>query len=311
MAWRGLHISASARLSLERANLKVVQDDDTKLFPIEDISWIILDTKKISLTASLLSLCAEKGVVVIVSDDKHIPCGVLLPFNAHFRQLDVTQQQMSASTSLKQNLWQSIVRAKITNQAQVLRESQREGLVAKEKAEILQSMTRVVKTGDKSNVEARAARFYWSALFDDFARNDSSDVRNAMLNYGYAILRSALARFLAVSGLLPFLGVHHRSLSNPFNLADDLIEVYRPWVDALALSLARERAFSKKKGELLLDDRRRLASVLTLTADMEGQRLSLLNAMERSVDSLVRSFREKRPGLLLLPVFSEHLPCAD
>ena len=307
MAWRGLHISESARLNLERANLKVVQGDDTKLFPIEDISWIIFDTNQISLTASLLSSCAEKGIVVIVSDDKHMPCGVLLPFNSHFRQLDVTQQQMSASMSLQQKLWYLIVCAKITNQARVLREC----LGAKEKAETLQAMTRVVRVGDKTNVEARAARFYWSALFEGFVRSDDSDVRNAMLNYGYAILRSALARFLAVSGLLPFLGIHHRSLSNPFNLADDMIEVYRPWVDALALSLARECPPSKRKGELSLDDRRSLASVLTLAADMDEQRLSLLNAMERSVDSLVRSFREKSPSLLLLPIFSENLPCAD
>ena len=120
-------------------------------------------------------------------------------------------------------------------------------------------MARLVKSGDPDNVEARAARAYWGALWSDFRRQDEEDLRNAMLNYGYAVLRAVVARALVAAGLLPCLGLHHASDQNPFNLADDLIEPYRPLADRLVFKLCA--GGQRREGRLGLEDRRALAAL--------------------------------------------------
>src|SRR3546814_8570309 len=128
MAWRGLHISRPARLSLKARRLLVEQDEEEPVsFPLEDVAWVVLDTPQATVTAALSAGCLQAGIPVVFSDEKHTPCGVLLPFHQHWQQGGVARAQIVAGEPLKKRLWQSVVRRKIENQAAVLDRAQIEG----------------------------------------------------------------------------------------------------------------------------------------------------------------------------------------
>lgn len=202
--------------------------------------------------------------------------------------------QIEAGKPLKKRLWQNLVRAKIENQAATLNICQRPG------AQPLREMSRRVKSGDPANIEAQAARYYWTCLFEGFARSDVSDLRNSMLDYGYAIIRAAVARALVAYGLLPAVGLRHASASNAFNLADDVLEPFRPFVDRLVFALLSS-APDRADKELSLQDRRSLAEVLAASARVGDEAIMLLAASELAAASLVRALEQQSAGLLRLP----------
>jgi CRISPR-associated protein Cas1 len=155
-----------------------------------------------------------------------------------------------------------------------------------------------VGSGDPDNIEARAARAYWGALFDGFVRDDPADLRNKLLNYGYAVMRAAVARALVAYGCLPAFGLHHASVTNAFNLADDFLEPFRPFVDALAAERADGRAAGD---EMTVEDRRAMAGVLSREARLTGEALTLLAASEKTAESYVRAMEGGSAALLRLP----------
>lgn len=295
MAWRGLHLSRPARLSTADGQLVAAQDDGEVRLPLEDIAYVVLDAPHATLTSTLLSACMEAGVVVVSVDGRHTPNGVMLPFHTHHRQAAVAEAQLGSSQPFRKRCWQRIVIGKIENQAAHLTAAGRPGGPG------LIAMTARVGSGDPDNVEARAAREYWRSLFDGFLRDDASDLRNKLLNYGYAVVRAGVARALVAYGLLPSVGLNHASATNAFNLADDLIEPFRPMVDAVA----RQRAGGRPRDdELSVDDRRAMAGVLMRQCRVGGEIVSLLVATEKAAEGLVRSIEAATPALLALPEFA-------
>ena len=295
MAWRGLHISEAARLSLSRGRLVADRDDgETLRFPLEDVAWIVLDTPQVTVSAALMAACAQSDVPVVYTDPKHLPCGVLLPFHQHWQQGAAARGQLGATAPLKKRLWQHIVRQKLANQAAVLDRGQVSG------AETLRDMARHVRSGDPGNVEARAARFYWQRLFEAFRRHDDADPRNAMLDYSYAVLRAAVARALVAAGLLPAFGIHHAGAQNAFNLADDCLEVLRPLADARVFDMLGHGR-RPESGGLSREARRHLAGVMTESLILDDQQLTVLPAVDALVASLVRAFEGGTSAALRLP----------
>jgi CRISP-associated protein Cas1 len=292
MAWKGVHIAKPARLSWKDKQLCVSQEDGDVAMPLEDVAWIVLDSNHCTLTASLVSACMAAGVAIIFTDERHTPSGITLPFHTHHRQAAVAQMQVSLSQPLKKRLWQTLVVAKIENQAACLDQCGRDGTA-------VAAIAKFVTSGDPDNTEARAARAYWSTLFDDFIRSDETDLRNAMLNYGYAIVRASLARALVASGLLPCFGIFHDSATNAFNLADDLFEPFRPLVDRKVFTLSANG--TRKSGTLSLDDRRTLAGILHENVRLGDETVSTLIATERAAEALVRAMEGSSSALLELP----------
>jgi len=296
MAWRGLHISRPARLTLADGQVVVAQDGGEVRLALEDIAWIVLDAPHATLTSTLLSACMENGVALIVTDATHTPSGAALPFHRHFRQGGVALAQASMVAPLKKRLWQATVRAKIINQAAAL------GAVGCEGSAPLRAMARLVGSGDPDNVEARAAREYWSCLFASFRREDEGDTRNKMLNYGYAVIRSCVARALVACGLLPALGINHSSATNAFNLADDMVEPFRPFVDVLVWRTIGEGSPSREA--LTLDHRRAMAGVMLADCVMAHEAMTLLAASEKVSASLVRAIESGTSEVLELPTMA-------
>jgi CRISPR-associated protein Cas1 len=292
MAWRGVHITQPARLSLADGQIVVSRDDGRIRLPLEDIAWMVIDTPRVMLSSALISACMDAGMLVVTTDQTHTPSGVILPFHRHHRQAEIAAAQVSMSAPLKKRLWQVIVQRKIMNQGATLIGCERDPAA-------LMAMARLVGSGDPDNIEARAARTYWPRLFTDFIRDDASDKRNALLNYGYAVVRSAVARALVAFGLLPAFGVNHASITNAFNLADDVVEPFRPFIDHMVWVLT-ERG-TVKDGQTTVAERQKLASCLLEKAIVGRETVSLLVATERAAESMVRAIEANSAAMLLLP----------
>ena len=293
MAFRNIIIENPARISVRNGQLIVCTDAEHPV-AVEDISAILLESSRITITTAALSRLGQCGCAVFVCDEKHLPCAVLAPFHQYVRELSVLRGQLDMSEPRKKRLWQGIVRAKIRNQAVALQ------LAGKpDKADALFSMVDGVRSGDTGNAEATAAQHYFPALFGEgFVRSDENG-RNAGLNYGYAILRGCVARTLAVYGFSPVLGLHHRSTLNPFNLADDLMEPLRPLVDLLVY-----RGIDAEEEEMTPQHKRLLFNCLNLDVLSGGRHHSVSYAVEREVQSLGNALAEKDAGLTL-PLLTE------
>lgn len=293
MAWKGLHLTQAARLALADNQICVKQDAGETRISLEDLAWIVIDTPQATLSSALMAACMEAGIVLVFTDERHTPSGLALPFHRHHRQGGVARLQAEAKDSVKKRLWQTIVRAKISNQAAVL------ALLKHDDAITLSEIARHVEPDDPDNVEARAARFYWGRLFSDFVRDDPSDRRNKLLNYGYAVARAGVARALVASGFVPAFGLKHDGAANAFNLADDMVEPFRPFVDLLAHKTTNG---GDKTADLTLDDRRAMAGILLVDGKIADGEVSLLVAAEMAAASLVRALEHEKASLLELPV---------
>lgn len=297
MAWKGLHISQPARLSFADNQIVVAQVAGEARIALEDIAYVVLDESRVTLTARLLSACLDAGIVLVSTDARHTPNGVALPFHGHCRQAEIARAQIGMTAPFRKQCWRRVTRAKLQNQAAHLDHAGADGGALRQLAES-------VRSGDPDNVEARAARLYWKALFRDFRRDDDMDIRNMALNYAYAVLRAGVARSLVAHGFLPAIGVHHASGQNPFNLADDLIEPFRPFADAM-VKQAFSTQFDDGEARLSVADRRVLSSVLFVSCAIGAwENADLMTAIDAMTASFLRAVETREPDCLSLPAFN-------
>lgn len=216
--------------------------------PIEDIGFVILEHQQTNITLPLLNALSDNNVAVIFCGDNFMPNAMLMNLDSNKTQGESYRAQIEASEPLKKGLWKQIVEAKIRNQAALLNKLGKNG-------ERLKPYYTNVKSGDSDNREGVAAKIYWGELFgEDFIRSREGVEPNNMLNYGYTLLRAAVARSLMGSGLFPAFGIFHRNRYNAFPLADDIMEPYRPYVDEIVFDLYAngERKLTKDvKSQLL------------------------------------------------------------
>ncbi len=271
------------RLSVANSQLVVERPDLPKAtLPIEDLGVVIVDDIRATYTQSVFLSLLEAGATVLVTGRDHLPAGMMLPLDAHHVQTERHRAQVETSAPVRKRAWQTIVRAKIVQQATVLSHftGSHGGLVP---------MARRVRSGDPDNLEAQAAQRYWPRLFGKtFRRDREAEGVNALLNYGYAVVRAAVARAVVAAGLIPSLGVHHRHRNNPFCLADDLLEPYRPYVDWRVRQMAGDDAEAAPD----LSERETRAELLSLlneTVHVGGRREPLLLAFHTSAASLCRT----------------------
>ena len=288
MAWRAVVISKPAKLRIQDDQLIVKQEEEISL-PLEDLAALVLESPAITLSTAVLARLATHDILLLACDEKHLPCLAALPFAGHSRLPKMQRLQLDASLPFQKRCWQAIIRQKVSNQAECLR------VLGLHGDELLRALLPRVTSGDAVNVESRAARGYFRCLFgDDFLRG-ADDACNAALNYGYAILRGAVARALAAHGLLLAQGIHHRSELNPFNLADDFLEPLRPAVDLVVNTMM--------DGEEEFEAAHRMTLVALLGCDVriEEKIQSILRATEIMAASFTAACREKDPRLLVLP----------
>jgi len=307
-------IKRTIEISKEPAHLAVKLDQllihrhdtepsPTASIPCEDIGLVMVDHAQTTYSHHALAKLMEYGAAVVICGQNHLPVGLLLPIPSHTEVVWRIKDQIAAGKPLCKQLWRQVVIAKIRAQAANLEPGS-------SPCSKLLALARSVRSGDPTNVEAQAARIYWSAWLGDsdstktFRRNSAppkEDAINAMLNYGYAILRAAVARALVAAGLHPSLGIHHSHRSNTFCLADDLVEPIRPLADARVRDLHQWGMDKLDQGA-----KAHLLQLLTDPVQVGDQTGPLMVGLHRTVASLVQCYQGVQKKLLLPIAVDEH-----
>lgn len=280
------------RLSVASKQLVIERPDHPRTtLPVEDIGVLVVDDRRAAYTHSVFVELLAAGATVMVTGPDHLPVGMMLPLDAHHVQTERHRAQAEASEPAKKQIWRALVAAKLAQQGLTLDHF---GVSPNGLAE----MAKRVRSGDPDNLEAQGAQRYWPLLFGkDFRRDRSAEGINTLLNYGYAVVRAAAARAIVASGLIPSLGVFHKNRSNPFCLADDLLEPYRPFVDWRVKLMLIENCAAPA-----LEERSTRAALLSLfneTITVGGRHWPLLLGLQASAASLCRALTGEERRLAL------------
>lgn len=259
--------------------------------PLDDIAAVVVHAHGVTWSTNLAVALAERGAPLVLCGPNHAPVGVFLPLDGHHGQNARMRAQWDAGKPLAKQLWSRVVASKIRWQAAVLEATGRERAA-------LDMLLRRVRSGDPDNVEAQAARRYWPLLMGtDFRRDRDAPDINGLLNYGYTVMRSLVARSVVAAGLHPSIGIHHANRGNAFALADDLVEPFRPLVDLLALKLS-------EKGLVEVDPQTKRAVAGLIALDLPGPdgTTTVAMAAQKLAQSLARAFETGEASALVLPV---------
>lgn len=288
MLKRTLYIGNPAYLKLKDNQLQVT-DPETKEVkgsaPVEDMAFLVLDNYQITLSHQLIVALQGNNVAIISCDAHHLPHGLMLPMAGHVEHSERLKHQINISEPLRKQLWKQTVEAKISQQMLLLKK-------LKKNFEPMTDYLNNVKSGDSTNMEGIAAQYYWRQLFENFIREREGDAPNNFLNFGYAVLRSIVARALVSSGLNPTIGIFHRNKYNAYCLADDIMEPYRPYIDEIVVNLMM---LPHRPDELTRDVKAELLKIATRDVMMMQKLRPLVVAVSSTSSSLYKCFiGEKR-----------------
>lgn len=288
-----LSLTAS-RVSLRNGLLHIERPDlpDADI-PFEEIALVIAGNRQLTMTVGAMAALMENGAAMVVCNTRGMPCGLLTPLAGHHLTAARHRAQAAAGAPLKKRQWQALVKAKILAQAGTLEE-----LHGSDRG--LRLLASKVTSGDRENMEGTAARRYWQHLFTDdpnFVRDRDRPGRNALLNYGYAVLRSAAARAVCSAGLHPAFALHHHNRYDPFALADDLMEPLRPVIDRVVVELTRPPLAARP---LDPEVKQALARSLLCQVMLEGESRTVFDTLGRIAASLAQVFEGTR-SLLVVP----------
>ena len=288
-----LDFSQNALRLRTRLKQLVIQSDDLPqtTIPLEDIAVVLVSHPQVTFSQAILEGLAENGAVLIACNRKSLPVGMFFPIAGHHQPARRIQLQISAPLPLQKKAWRQIVQAKIAAQAQLLHN-------CFENDYGLEKLIPMVRSGDVSNVEARAARRYWQKLFDGFSfkRNpDGEDPINLRLNFGYGVLRGIIARAICATGFHHSIGLHHHNQYNSYCLADDLMEPFRPLVDQVVYSCVQQDTLNDSP--LNPDDKAELIQPLLGRFSIGGELRTLFDCAAKLAGSLVQFFSKEIKAL--------------
>lgn len=281
MIKRTIDISAGPTfLNIENDQLVITREHERiGTVPCEDIGVLMIDHYATTYTHGALTRLLGRGAVIVLCGNDHLPVGILLPLENNELHTQRLRIQAAAPLPLRKKLWKQIVTYKIKSQAMNLP-------VEHPEHRKLLAMADKVKSGDTSNCEGQAARFYWPAMMGaDFRRDPAGAWPNPLLNYGYMVFRAALGRAIVAGGLHPAIGLYHANRNNPFVLADDLVEVFRARIDRAVVEYVKTGTT-----EIDRDAKRAVLQLLSEPITVAGQSGPLMVGLHRMVSSLVQCF---------------------
>lgn len=273
MGFRTLEIRNPAELHVTTGQLTIEQEAGKLTIPLEDLSTIVCIGSNIRLSTLGMSQMARNGITVLMIDNTYKPAAILLPVESNARQALVMHKQIGMDDDFKREIWKNIVRRKIENQSRAL------SILGLDGTKEVMAYTDSLNDENVESTEALAAKCYFSFFHPGLNRRNE-DAMNSRLNYGYCVVRNAIIRAIVLTGLQPAFGLHHCNQLNAFNLADDLIEPWRPMVDLIAYSITETNVLLNKK------QRYELAHVLHNACVMEGKKMTILSGIEIMVESL-------------------------
>ncbi|MCW8898572.1 MAG: type II CRISPR-associated endonuclease Cas1 [Flavobacteriales bacterium] len=280
MIKRTLFFGNKSSLTTRNEQLIIKTNEKEASVPIEDIGFVVIENQESYISLPTINKLINNNVAVIFCNEKHMPSSMLMNLDGHHLQHEFFKAQINASEPLKKQLWQQTVKSKIQHQAQLLEK------IGQANTPLNYYASKVL-SGDSDNREGAAAAYYWKHIFDfDFKRERYGEHPNAFLNYGYIVLRAAVARALAGSGLLNTIGIHHRNKYNAFCLADDIMEPYRPLVDIKVLEIINNYDTTELTTEIKVE----LLSILTQSVYYQNQVSPLMVALNKTTSSLQQCF---------------------
>lgn len=289
MAFRNVYLQNDVHLKIKNEQLLVEETNEKITIPLEDLNSVCIESLRTVISTYTLKKFIDHDVIVYICDEKHLPTGVLIGTNNYSRQLKNIKMQIEMSKPLTKRIWQDIIKVKILNQARCLKE-----LNIKEYQK-LEEMIIGITSGDKNNVEAKAASIYFKLIFGKDFNRDLECVQNAALNYGYAIIRGMIARTLVMYGFEPSIGIFHHSQLNNFNLADDFIECFRPVVDLYVLTKV-----NLKDDKLTSENKKEIFKIINCLVLIDGKKFNIQGAIEYMIKSFSTSMNQKE-NLIKLP----------
>lgn len=276
MGHRVIYVEKCEHLRLYFDNLKVMVKDDDILFPISDIQILVIDNYQSNISVPLINKLTENNVCTIICGVDHLPKSYILPINGNFATSGNINKQISWEKERKAQLHSIIVKYKIENQIEILKQNNKSHEVVKKLYEFADS----IELDDKTNREGLAAKMYFRELFgSDFIRFDD-DVINAGLNYGYSIFRSLITSIIVAKGYIANIGIFHKGKQNMFNLSDDIIEVFRPIVDDFVYNVMRDEILFKQ------EHREKLIQLTNKKISIDSRKQTIANAINQYLDSI-------------------------
>lgn len=281
MGYRQVVIKKSEKINFKDNQLIISKDDKTSKVPLEDINYVLIEDSSTVITSRLLAEFGKNSIALIICDEKFIPTSIMYPYNYHFKQLDIVSNQIQVNEEVKKELWNQIVKRKIINSIRVLEMTSKEEFPISK----LTDYEKEVIDGDITNREGLSAKIYFRSLFgNDFIRFYDDSI-NAALNYGYTIIASAIIRNIAVYGLNTYLGIHHNSKINNFNLAYDFLEPYRSIIDKFVFDNKDEICYP-----LSFEFRKKLINILNLEVLHDNKKYTIEYSIGLLIKSYIKSF---------------------
>ncbi|MBB3207443.1 CRISPR-associated protein Cas1 [Rhodopirellula rubra] len=276
MLKRTIEISSQpTHLSMRHGQVTLSRDGELiGSVPCEDVGTVVVDHPQTTYTHAVLRDIVVQGGSVVICGHDHQPAGVLIPLGSHCQIVQRTREQIEATLPTKKRIWQQLIRGKILEASKVLDKS--------DAGKRLRVLVNQVRSGDPTNVEARAAKLFWQAWLPKefaFRRDHDGDEFNGLLNYGYAIVRALISRAIVSAGYTPAIGIHHHHRGNPFCLSDDLIEPLRPLIDGCVRNL-----FLAGHREIDRESKTQLLGLLDSTTEFDGEHGPLNVVVHRYVN---------------------------
>lgn len=295
MSWRIVYVSDVNHMSLNLNSLKIMKGDLETKIPLSDIFALVIEDLTTTITARLLVELSDYNILVIFCNQKHLPECTLQPVSGHFNQYTQMKEQLKWYEARKSELWKIIIENKIQNQIECMKYLS----IQSERVDKMIELKNSVTLFDRNNIEGQAAKYYFNSFFEDFTRDNEEIIENAVLNYGYTILNSAIARTIVAKGLIPAIGIHHIGGRNHFNLASDLIEPFRPIVDLFLLKHPPQDFLTKEY-------RVKIINLLHARIEIDGKMQTVIRAIEIMIQSIIDYFKDGQLDRVKFPKLSKY-----
>jgi len=291
MGWRIVHVKDGDVLKLRLDNLEIHKKDNKVYIPLSDITMVVLEGNRTTITTKLLSSLSQNNVGLVICDDKYLPVGIYLPYGQYHHYSKRVIKQSQWTKEQKGQIWKNVISQKMNNQLAYAKFAG----VDSDRLELIQDLISNLVVGDTTNREGPVAKVYFDSLYGKTFTRDDDDLINAAMNFGYAILRSCMARIVVGNCLVTMLGIFHRNEFNSFNLVDDLMEPYRPLMDYWV----NKYVIDDKKDYLSYEARLKIIEFMNQKIQIQNKKMTIDNSMQEYVASFVAAMDEQDSSLLL------------
>lgn len=285
-----LNISIGEKIRISQEKLIIETKEEEKEIALKDIKVVIFQNDKATITISTLIKLNENKILIIFCNEKSQPQLQVLDLYSNYKVTERIKEQILWTDKNKKNCFLEIIKNKINHQKELLEYFSKEE--AKCLEDIIKKLNKKMKSDEIRAMEGLAARIYFQGLFGSNFKRFEKDIENIGLNYGYTLLRALISKIVIAKGLHPSLGIEHKSILNNFNLADDLIEIFRPMVDYIVY------LYISSYEEFQWECKRKLLEVLYQKIKFDGKFYKIESVIEKYIDEIINYMNNNKKKII-------------